>query len=53
MNGKPKIYKEDLNIIPVFKEIVIGDYKMYPTPGHTIGSMIIEKNDFMFLLALL
>ncbi len=48
MNGKPKIYKEDLNIIPVFKEIVIGDYKMYPTPGHTIGSMIIEKNDFLF-----
>ena len=48
MSIKPKTYSEKLNVTPILEKTTIDGYTFYPTPGHTKGSMIIEKGDFLF-----
>ena len=46
--GASKVYKENLNVVPVHNLEEIDSYKFYLTPGHTKGSSIIEKGNFLF-----
>lgn len=46
--GNPKVFSENLNIIPVDGNAEIDGFSIYHTPGHTRGSMIIKISDKLF-----
>ena len=47
-SGMAKTYSDNMNIIPIFNETTIDGYRIYLTPGHTKGCILIEKGDYLF-----